>query len=162
MSKRGRPPLKLQHVDRMPGSKEARRRLKILLATLTGEKTVVEACSELGIGESRFHDLRNEFLNKGVEALEPRPLGRPPAPEPTELEKENLRLHRELSQLKLELQGALIREEIAVVMPHLLKPSGAQKNKDRKKKRSRTSTKRGPGESSGTKPSCEPSGGLTT
>jgi hypothetical protein len=143
----------------MPGSKEARRRLKILLATLTGEKTVVEACSELGIGESRFHDLRNEFLNKGVEALDPRPLGRPPAPEPTELEKENLRLHRELSQLKLELQGSLIREEIALTMPHLLKPSKGKKTKEGS---SRVSSKRGPGGSCATKRSSGASGGSTT
>jgi len=162
MSKRGRPPLGLQHVDRMPGSREARTRLKIVLATLTGEKTVLEACAELGVGESRFHDLRNEFLSKGVEALEPRPLGRPPAPEPTELEKENLQLHHEVQQLKLELQGALIREEIAVVMPHLLKPGRAQKKEGRRKKRSRTLTKRGPAGSCDTKPSCEPSGGSTT
>ena len=162
MAKRGRPPLGLQHVDRLPGSEDARARLKIVLATLTGEKTVVQACAELGVGESRFHDLRNEFLAKGVEALEPRPLGRPPAPEPTELEKENLRLHRELQQAKLELQGALIREEIAVVMPHLLKPSRAQKKAGGKKKGSRASTKSGRAGSSGTKPSCEPTGGSTT
>jgi transposase InsO family protein len=39
---------------------------------------VPEACRRLGIGESRFHDLRGAWLQEALELLEPRPLGRPP------------------------------------------------------------------------------------
>ena len=158
MSKRGRPPLGLGHVNRLPGSDEARARLKIILATMTGEKTIPEACAELRIGESRFHELRNEFLAKGVEALEPRPLGRPVAPEPTAMERENLRLHRENEQLKLEVQAAQIREEIALVMPHVLKPK-VKKTTDRS---SQDLTEPKTEGSSGTKPSSANTGESTT
>jgi hypothetical protein len=146
-------------VDRLPGSDEARARLKIILATLTGEKTIPEACAELRVGESRFHELRNDFLAQGVAALEPKPLGRPPAPEPTEMERENLRLHRENEELKLQIQASLIREEIALVMPHLLKPSKAQKKKDRSSPDSTEPKTEGSG---GTKPSSRPTGESTT
>ena len=159
MTKRGRPPLKLGHVDRLPGSDEARNRLRIILATLTGEKTIPEACAELRIGESRFHELRNEFLVKGVESLEPRPLGRPPDPGPSEMERENLRLHRENEQLKLEVQAAQIREEIALVMPHILKPRTQKKTTDRGFRDSKAPSSEG---ASGTKPSSVNTGESTT
>jgi hypothetical protein len=159
MLKRGRPPLGLGHVDRLPGSDEARARLRIILATLSGEKTIPAACAELRVGESRFHELRNEFLAKGVESLEPRPLGRPPDPGPSDLERQNLRLHRENEQLKLEVQAAQIREEIAMVMPHVLKPRAQKKTTDRG---SRDSKAPGSAGTSGTKPSSENTGESTT
>jgi hypothetical protein len=158
MSKRGRPPLGLGHVDRLPGSDEGRARLRIILATLSGEKTIPEAYAELRVGESRFHELRTEFLTKGIESLEPRPLGRPPDPGPSDLERENLRLHRENEQLKLEVQAAQIREEIALVMPHVLKPR-AKKTTDRT---SREATEPKSDGSSGTKPSSATTGESTT
>lgn len=158
MTKRGRPPLGLGHVDRFPGSDEARARMRIILATLSGEKTIPEACAELRIGESRFHELRNEFLAKGIEWLEPKPLGRPPDPGPSEMERENLRLHRENEQLKLEVQAAQIREEIALVMPHVLKPR-AKKTTDRSSPESKAPKSE---ESSGTKPSSANTGKSTT
>jgi hypothetical protein len=159
MTKLGRPPLGLGHVDRLPGSDEARNRLRIILATLTGEKTIPDACAELRVGESRFHVLRNEFLAKGVESLEPRPLGRPPDPGPSEMERENLRLHRENEQLKLEVQAAQIREEIALVMPHILKPRAQKKTTDCGSRDSKAPKSEG---SSGTKPSSENTGKSTT
>lgn len=159
MAKRGRPPLGTKHVDRLLGSEAAKRRLKIVLATLSGEQTIPQACAELGIGETRFSDLRTAFLEQGVLALEPKPQGRPPRPEVTDLERENLRLHRENQQLKLEIQGSLIREEIALTMPHLLKPSKGKKTKGPS---SRASTKRNPGGSCGTKRSSGASGKSTT
>jgi hypothetical protein len=159
MSKRGRPPLGLGHVDRLPGSDEARARLRIIMATLTGEKAIPEACAELRVGESRFHELRNEFLAKGVESLEPKPLGRPPDPGPSEMERENLRLHRENEQLKLEVQAAQIREEIAMVMPHVLKPRSQKKTTKRGSRDSRAPSSAG---ASGTKPSSANTGESTT
>ena len=159
MSKRGRPPLGLGHVDRLPGSDEARARLRIILATLSGEKTIPEACAELRVGESRFHELRNEFLAKGIESLEPKPLGRPPDPGPSDMERENLRLHRENEQLKLEVQAAQIREEIALVMPHVLKPRSQKKTMKRGSPDSRAPSSAG---ASGTKPSSANTGESTT
>jgi len=162
MPHRGRPPLGLQHVEGLPGSEEAKARLKLVLATLTGEKTVPQACAALGVCESRFHELRSEFLAQGVAALEPKPLGRPPDPEPTLLERENLRLHRENTDLKLRLEGALIREELALVMPHVLKPARVQKKLDPRTKGFPDSTPSAPAGSAGMKPSSGTTGNSTT
>jgi hypothetical protein len=75
------------------------------------------------------------------------------------MERENLRLHRENEQLKLEIQASLIREEIALVMPHLLKPSRSKKKANH---RSQDSTKGSPEGSVGTNPSSTSTGESTT
>ena len=77
MARKGRKPLATGHVERLSGSELAKLRLTTLLQTLRGELTVPEACARLEIGESRFHALRNQWLQEALELLEPRPLGRP-------------------------------------------------------------------------------------
>ena len=126
---RGRPPKGVNHVDSIEASEQAKQRLKVLLQTISGELTVEQACAQLQIGEARFYELRDEWLQAAVSALEPKPKGRPPAPppqEPDELEQLRARNKR----LELELRAAQIREQIAAMMPHLLHPP---KDQDKKK-----------------------------
>ncbi|MFH1724746.1 MAG: helix-turn-helix domain-containing protein [Elusimicrobiota bacterium] len=118
---RGRPPLGPKLVDRLEGSEHAKERLKILLETLNGEKTIEQACEELTIGEAMFHKLRSRFLQEAVESLEPRPVGRP-RQEVDEAEKVRAEYERHLAELEIDLQAARVREEIALAMPHLLQP----------------------------------------
>jgi transposase len=99
----------------------AKLRLQTILKTLQGEITVAEACQKLGVGESRFHALRNEWLQAALELLEPRPLGRPPqavSPDAEQL----ARLQAENQDLKQQWRLAEVREELARVMPHVLQP----------------------------------------
>jgi hypothetical protein len=56
---RGRWPSGPEYIDQLSGAVEEKERLKTILATLSGDKRVLEACAELGIGETRFHQLRN-------------------------------------------------------------------------------------------------------
>jgi len=79
----GRPPLGAELVDRMQGSPQAKKRVQIILQTLAGEMTIPQACEELDIGESRFHDLRKELLQVMVDGAESKPRGRPPGPRKT-------------------------------------------------------------------------------
>ena len=116
---RGRPPLGAQLVERLAGSPQAKQRLAIILRTLAGELTIPQACAELNIGESRFHDLRTQILQHTLEDLEPRPLGRP-TQHPSEQEAGSAQLRQEVQQLQTNLRAAQIREELALVMPHLL------------------------------------------
>jgi hypothetical protein len=71
--------------------------------------TVSEACQQLEIGESRFHELRNRSLQETLEALEPRPPGRPAkptSPEQAEIDTLKAELHR--LHVELETAHALI------------------------------------------------------
>ena len=119
MAKRGRPVKGAQLVEDLDGSQAARQRLGIILQTLAGVLNIEEACAVLKINRSRFHVLRRQFLGQAVELLEPRPRGRR-SYQPSEPERQLAALQREIVQLKLDLKAAQIREEIALVMPHLL------------------------------------------
>jgi hypothetical protein len=105
----------------MDGSNEAKRRLKMILEVIAEKRTVKSACEELGISESRYHELEWAALQGAVEHLEPKAAGRPPAPSPAQ-DPEKAALEEEVKELRVELRASQIREELAIVMPHLLKP----------------------------------------
>ena len=124
MAKRGRPVKGAELVDSLAGSHAAQQRMRVILQTLTGVLSVQEACLIMGIGRAGFHKLRQQFLQQSMALLEPRPRGRRPR-QPSEAELEVQRLKHEIVRLKLDLKATQIREEIALVMPHLLKDKRA-------------------------------------
>lgn len=120
MSK-GRPILGPALVENLDGSALAKERFTTILQTITGECTVVEACARLGVSEARFHALRAELLQVAATHLEPKPVGRPVAqvsPEAAQV----TALERQIQSLKVDLRAAQIREELALLMPHVLQP----------------------------------------
>lgn len=119
---RGRPPEGPKLAEKVEASAEAKRRLRVILETLAGEKAVAEACAELGIEEARFHQLRNRALAAAAAGLEPGTPGRPGKAPPTETEAKRAELEAKIADLEVDLQASRIREEIAIAMPHLLKP----------------------------------------
>ena len=146
----GRPPKGPELVDELEGSDQAKRKLRIILETISDEKTIPQACAELGIQRSRFHAMRKMFLLDAVNSLEPRNRGRPPAPAHVTSEQAHIHLlEKRVEALSFEVRAAQIREELAVVMPHVLKPApgtpgsggskGKGKSKGSKKKKARTS-----------------------
>jgi hypothetical protein len=67
----------IEQVELLPGSTAAKRRLQVFLANLAGELSVEQACAVLDLRESRFFELRKQWLQDSVQALEPEPAGRP-------------------------------------------------------------------------------------
>ena len=124
MSKGGRPPLGYGLVDRTGGSSEAKERLKLILQTVSGERTVRSAAEALGIEESAFHELRRRLLERSVEELERKRPGRKPkvAVVRSEDAERIERLERELREARSEIQILELREEMAILMPHVLRP----------------------------------------
>jgi hypothetical protein len=119
---------------RLTGSATAKDRLWWVVQTLAGLRSVDEASTALGISPRRFHYLRTQLLQQAVELLEPRSPGRPAqARQPTS--QSAATLAAEIQQLKLDLQAARIREEIALVMPHLLQRSRRTKKGRRRQAR---------------------------
>jgi hypothetical protein len=116
---RGRPPDGIGHVDRLDGPEELKQRLKVLLGTLDGSKSVEEACAELGVSASRLHELRKEALEGALQALQPRPSGRPAKPEAMTTKEQELQAR--VDALEEDLQLAYVRTELALAMPHLFK-----------------------------------------
>jgi len=120
---RGRIPAGPEYVEHLEGSPKAKARLRIILETMMGKWRVSEACARLGICEQRFRQLREELFQAALHRAEDRPAGRPCRPvEPPE----TAELREQLEALQRELQVAQVREEIALVLPHLGRSASAE------------------------------------
>ena len=129
---RGRPAQGPKMVENLEGSEEAKRRLKVVLETVSGERTVAEACEELGIGKTAFFELRNRVLSASIAELEPKAVGRPKK-EVSEEQAEVEMLKQENRELRENLEVAHVREEIMLAMPEVFEPSGAEKKRPKTK-----------------------------
>ena len=120
----------LKHVDRLEGPAEQKLRLRIVLEVLSGERTVEEACATLGIKPARLHELRSLALRGALAGIAPSKAGRPKRPaEPGGVR----RLREENEELKEQLRVAELREELAMILPHVLtRRQGGKKRKGRK------------------------------
>lgn len=115
----GRKPDPAALVTALSGSDPTKRRLLLFLETLSGQRSVAEACAELDICESRFYAQRAEWLEASINLLEPGAPGRPakcePAPDPAELRA--MRSH--IRQLEARLAAAEVRSELACLLPRV-------------------------------------------
>lgn len=128
-------------VERLEGSEEAKRRLRVILETVAGQREVADACEELGIGKTAFFELRKRVLQTSLADLEAKPVGRPArqvSPEDTEVE----RLMEENERLRTDLEISQVREEIALSMPEVFLPSSSPSEPKKKLPPSKTSRKR--------------------
>lgn len=131
MARKGRPPKGPKLVDKLGGSAHAKTRLKIVLETLAG-LSVSDACAKLGVKEAAFHRLRDRALQAALDGLEPRPPGRRPKETPEERSRAT-EFEAELKELKIDLQAARVREEIALAMPYLLTYRRGKKGGDKRR-----------------------------
>ena len=122
---RGRPVLGGRLVDALNAPRAAQRRVRVILATLSGTQTIAEACQTLGIGRSRFHALRQQVLRGALDAVTGRPRGRP-AKAPT-VAPDVAALRARIRELELTLRTTLLRSEIALTMPFLLDRAAPKK-----------------------------------
>lgn len=134
----GRPTKGLEHVDAVEGSPEAKRRLKVILEVTAGEVPVKDGASRLGLSVTRLEGLRIQALQGAVSSLESRPGGRPRKERSID-GAEVAELKKELAMRSWELEAARVREEIALVWPHLVarEPSPPVRGKARASRASR-------------------------
>ena len=116
---RGRLPSGPEYVDQLPGSAQAKERLKVVLETLAGTCRVQEGCQRLQVSEPRFQQLRLQVLAAGLARLEPRAAGRPPQTA-SPADQEITALKARLAELELELKVSQVREEIALALPNVV------------------------------------------
>ena len=111
MARVGRKPQGWKLIDRLSAGESCKARLKAFLETMAGQCTVEEACQSLGIEQSRFFALRNAWLEKAVDLLEPKPAGRPRKALPDEPRVEDLK--QEVRDLERRLLAAELRAKLA-------------------------------------------------
>jgi hypothetical protein len=115
----------LDLIDGIDAPRAARRRVRLVLATVVGDLSVAEACAQLGVRRSRFHALRQQVLRGALEAASTRPRGRPRTrvEEPSTVQA----LRARIVDLELALRTTQLRSEIALTMPFLLDRLGRKK-----------------------------------
>ena len=122
---RGRPRAGLRLIDQVSAPRAARRRVRVVLATIAGELSITDACTALGVRRTRFFALRQQVLRGAIDAVVARPRGRPPRP--TAAHAEVRALQAQVRELELALRTTLLRSEIALTMPFLLDRAGRVK-----------------------------------
>jgi hypothetical protein len=115
---RGRRPDWDRALAGLEGSSQAKARLRALLSTFSGQRTLAEAAIEMGLSERRLHRLRLEMLQAALAGLEPLPVGRPRRTAAADTQ--TALLKAQVQELRLDLHAARIREEIALITPQLL------------------------------------------
>src|SRR2546425_580570 len=103
----------------LDGPEDLKWRLRVLLETIVGSISVTQACEELGVSESRLHELRRQALVGALGALMPKPAGRPATAETTTAREKDLETR--IQELEVDLQAALVRTELALAMPELFR-----------------------------------------
>lgn len=106
-------------MDGLEGPEDLKRRLKVVLETIVGNVSVADACAELSVSESRLHEMRREALVGALQALLPKPSGRPAKPLASTTKEQELVAR--IDELEVDLQAALVRTELALAMPHLFR-----------------------------------------
>lgn len=113
---RGRYPSGSEYVAKVEGSELAKERGRVLLEMQAGRLRLQEACALLGVRPTRLHQLRHAAMQGWVQSLEPGVPGRPGVT--TTPEAERIREREQLlAQKELALQEALVRAEVALLVP---------------------------------------------
>jgi hypothetical protein len=113
---RGRYPASVEYVDKVEGSALAKERGRAILETMFCGLRWQEACQRVGVRETRLHQLRHEGVQAYIRSMEPGAPGRPSLS--TTAEAERIReLEVALAEKELQLQQALVRAEVALILP---------------------------------------------
>ncbi len=126
--KRGRRPKKSRLVDALAGPEPSKRRLRVIMATISGELSIPEACAQLGIQETRFFDLRAQALEGALKGILPGVPGRP-SKEDTPEQAKLKEMQKRLDAMELELKAARIKMELNEALAASNEPPPAQKKR---------------------------------
>lgn len=100
-------------VDRTRASRETCERMKVILHTLSQELSVQDGCERIGVGRTRFQDLRRRMLDFAAEGLEERAAGRPRLQGSGRTREE-----RRLAQRVVELERHVLQLEAEIEIAH--------------------------------------------
>jgi hypothetical protein len=91
----------------------------VILETMMGTCSVLEACARLSVSTQRFHQLRQQAMEWALAGLEPGRPGRRPR-QFSAAEEQIKALLEQIAALELELRAARARAEIALVLPNAM------------------------------------------
>lgn len=115
-------------LEPLEGTPEDKQRVQAILETVFGSARVVQTCEQLGIGETRFRQLRERILQGALDGVRPRLGGRRRWHAVADVERIR-ELEQLLAERELELQQALVRTEVALILPQRTEAEPAKKGR---------------------------------
>ncbi len=106
-----RPTTGVALLEKYEGEAQSIRRMQAIIETLSGHRSVIDVCQELGINEAMFRRIRDVCLQAAITSIDPKKRGRKPA-EPEPGADRIHELEREIKHLQRELFGARVRIEL--------------------------------------------------
>lgn len=103
-------------LEQFDGSAEDKRRLQAIMETVFGPARVCQTCERLDIGETYYRQLRDRALYGALDGIRARPAGRPSRRAVADAERIR-ELEQRAGELELALQEALVRAEVALILP---------------------------------------------
>ena len=116
----GRPNKGVAHIDQVDSDPVTKARAKAILATISGELTVAEACEAIGVSKTRFEMLRSQMLEAAVQGLQPGKPGRPRTRSSAESDVRIRELSAKVSSLERDLQRSELALEISEILPKVV------------------------------------------
>jgi len=114
---RGRYPAGLDEcIEELDGESTYKQRLETILKPVCGVCRLFESCDALNVGETRYRQLRRQALQGALEAIMPKRRGRRRKANTAEAQRIR-ELEQLLAEKELQLQQALVREEVALILP---------------------------------------------
>lgn len=119
-------------VYRVTGSPAAQQRGEVLLELLARNLTIHEAGAQLDLGQARVNVLRRDVVSAVVEALEPRPSGRPSRPV-DERDTEIQQLRSRVAELEHEVKVLSLKTELQTALPQCAAEPPSEKKRSRRR-----------------------------
>ena len=135
--KRGRRPKKSALVDALAGPEPSKQRLRVIMATISGELSIPDACFQLGIQETRFFVLRAQALEGALMGILPGVPGRP-SKEDTPEQAKLKEMQKRLDAMELELKTAKIKIELTEALAAAKQPNAPVQKKRRQRQNHRS------------------------
>jgi hypothetical protein len=125
----------LEYIHQLEGSAETKERVRAILQTMHGDLRVQEACRRLRLSASRFQQIREQFIQGGIDNVESQPPGRPRAAAATAAQVQAL--EQALAEKEVQLHEAQVREEVALILPRVKAAESVPEKKMRRSRRRR-------------------------
>ena len=116
----GRPNKGAAHIDQVDSDPVTKARAKAILATISGELTVAQACEAIGVSKTRFEMLRSQMLEAAVQGLQPGKPGRPRTRPSVESDGRVKELSAKVASLERDLHRSELALEISEILPRVV------------------------------------------
>ena len=139
----GRPTKGGDLVDKFDVDRQSKEKVRWVLEAQRGTVTTAQAAKALGVSVQRFHQIQDQVVRGGLEAVAPKKRGRPVVGKTRADHAEVKKLRKQVETMERDLKAANVLAELAVTMPEVVKKTLEEKLAKKVRRQKRNKRKRG-------------------